>query len=211
MIERVNDALVKIPTTRRDDALLLFTAHSIPRAMADGCRYEAQLREACHLVGEGVGRDDWQLVYQSRSGPPQQPWLEPDVLDFIRRVAGVERQRAPSRVEPLGARPSLDPSHPIRDVAILPIGFISDHLEVIYDLDTEAKQLCGELGINMVRAETVGTHPRFVGMIRELINERLTDAPVRLALGTLGPKEDICPDDCCVYAPRTTPNSTTQD
>lgn len=201
MIERVNDALAEIPTERRDQALLLFTAHSIPQAMAAGCRYEAQLREACRLVGEGVGRDDWRLVYQSRSGPPQQPWLEPDVLDFIPRVAGVERQRSPSLVEPLGARPGLDPSHPMRDVVIAPIGFISDHMEVVYDLDTEARGLCDELAINMVRAATVGTHPRFIRMIRELIDERLADAPVRLALGTLGPKEDFCPDDCCVYTP----------
>ena len=158
----------------------MFTAHSIPQAMADGCRYEAQLREACRLVAEGAGRDDWQLVYQSRSGPPQQPWLEPDVLDFLR-----QRQ---SR-------------QPLADVAVAPIGFTSDHLEVLYDLDTEAKGLCDELGIHMVRAATVGTHPRFIRMIRELVEERLTDTPNRLALGALGPKEDVCPDDCCVYTP----------
>ena len=184
MIERVHDALAKIPAAHRDDALVLFSAHSIPQAMADGCRYEAQLREACRLVGEGVGRDNWQLVYQSRSGPPQQPWLEPDVLDFIRQ-ANLRR--------------------PMTDIVIAPISFISDHMEVIYDLDTEAKHLCDELGINMVRAATVGTHPRFVRMIRELIEERLTDAPERLALGTLGPKDDVCPDDCCLYTPTRRP------
>jgi protoporphyrin/coproporphyrin ferrochelatase len=179
-IELVSDALAQIPIDRRDDAQLIFTAHSIPQSMADGCRYEEQLREACRLVGAGVGRDNWQLVYQSRSGPPQQPWLDPDVLDFIRQ------QHATS---------------PLTDVVVAPIGFISDHLEVLYDLDTEAKRLCDELGINMVRAATVGTHPRFIHMIRELIEERLADSPVRLALGTLGPKQDVCPDDCCVCPP----------
>jgi ferrochelatase len=183
-IERVRDSLQQIPATRRHDALLLFTAHSIPQAMAAGCQYELQLREACRLVGEGVGRDNWQLVYQSRSGPPRQPWLEPDVLDFIRQW---HSEQSPT------------------DVVIAPIGFISDHLEVIYDLDTEAKHLCDALGIHMVRAATVGTHPRFIRMIRELIEERLTDAPDRIALGALGPKEDVCPDDCCVYTPTRRP------
>ncbi|MGD9635226.1 MAG: ferrochelatase [Pirellulales bacterium] len=180
MIERTRDALEQIPAARRDATPLIFTAHSIPQAMAAGCRYEEQLRDACQLVSAGVGRDAWQLVYQSRSGPPSQPWLEPDVMDFIR-----QRHTA----------------SPLRDVVVVPIGFISDHLEVIYDLDTEAKQECADLDIELVRAATVGTHPRFVTMIRQLIEERLTDNPRRLALGGLGPKEDVCPDDCCLYRP----------
>jgi ferrochelatase len=179
MIERTRIALEQVPAERRDRAMLIFTAHSIPTAMAAGCRYEEQLRESCRLVAEGVGRTDWRLVYQSRSGPPQQPWLEPDVGDFLKRcqVSGVR----------------------CRDIVVVPIGFISDHMEVMYDLDTEARQLCEQLGINMVRAGTVGTHPRFVQMIRELIEERLTDSPQRLALGNLGPSHDFCPDDCCRY------------
>jgi len=181
MIERTRAALDEIPAERRDRALVVFTAHSIPQAMADGCRYEVQLREACGLVGEGVGRNDWQLAYQSRSGPPQQPWLEPDIGDLLR---------------------DQHSARPVRDAVVIPIGFISDHLEVIYDLDTEARQACDELGINMVRAGTVGTHPRFVRMIRELIEERMSDSPNRLALGTLGPKEDDCPDDCCLFPQR---------
>ena len=185
MIERTRDALVQIPAERRGEALLLFTAHSIPQAMADGCHYEAQLREACRLVGEGVGRDDWRLVYQSRSGPPQQPWLEPDIGDFLRKRHVEQR---------------------IQDVVVVPIGFISDHMEVRYDLDTEAREICDALDVNMVRAATVGTHLRFVRMIRQLIEERLSDAPQRLALGVLGPKEDVCPDDCCVYTPRPRPD-----
>jgi ferrochelatase len=184
MIERTREALTQIPADRRDEAPLVFTAHSIPQAMADGCRYEAQLREACRLVGEGVGRDDWQLVYQSRSGLPQQPWLVPDVGDFLR---------------------DRHAESPLQDVVVVPIGFISDHLEVLYDLDTEVRALCDSRQINLVRAATVGTHPRFVRMVRELVEERLGDHPQRLALGTHGPKEDVCPDDCCVYSPRPRP------
>jgi ferrochelatase len=184
MIEKTQAALAEIPADRRGDTVLLFTAHSIPQGMADGCKYEAQLQDACSLVAQGAGRDQWHLVYQSRSGPPQQPWLEPDVGDFIR-----ERHA----------------SAPLRDVVVVPIGFISDHLEVLFDLDTEAHDLCESLGINMFRAATVGTHPRFIRMIRELIEERLSPTPNRLALGTLGPKEDVCPEDCCVYQPAARP------
>ena len=177
LAERTRAALAQLPADRRGAALLVFTAHSIPQSMAAGCAYELQLREACRLVAERHGRDDWQLVYQSRSGPPHQPWLEPDVCDFLR---------------------DRHARQPIRDVVLVPIGFISDHLEVLYDLDTQARELCDRLGINMIRAATVGTHPRFIRMIRELIAERLSDAPERLALGTLGPKEDVCPEDCCL-------------
>jgi ferrochelatase len=184
MIENVRAALEQIPTDRRDNAKLIFTAHSIPQAMAANCRYEQQLREASRLVAEGLSRQDWTLVYQSRSGPPQQPWLEPDVGDFIET-----RHKESS----------------IRDAVIIPIGFISDHLEVLFDLDTEVRQLCERLGINMVRAATVGTHPRFVRMIRELIEERMSDSPRRLALGELGPSHDVCPVDCCMYTPTRPP------
>jgi protoporphyrin/coproporphyrin ferrochelatase len=234
MIERTREALELIPAERRGKALLLFTAHSIPAAMAAGCRYEDQLREASRLVAEGVGRGGvvaglptethraesgdprttarmpWQLVYQSRSGPPSQAWLEPDVGEFLQEVAGVEALPSPQCA---GGSLSLDPRHPVnrvRDVVVVPIGFISDHMEVLYDLDTEVRQLCERLGINMVRAGTVGTHPRFVKMIRELIEERMSDAPQRRALGAMGPSHDVCPDDCCLYVP-TRPATTTND
>jgi ferrochelatase len=167
MIERVQAAFNELPA-----AALLFTAHSIPLAMAQTSRYEQQLREACRLVAAGVGRTEWSLVYQSRSGPPSQPWLEPDIGDALRSLSGV------------------------RDVVIAPIGFISDHMEVVYDLDTEARGICQELGINMVRAGTVGTHSKFVNMIRELVLERLDHAPPR-ALGTLGVCSAVCAPDCC--------------
>jgi ferrochelatase len=182
VIERTRAALEQITIERRNSALLLFTAHSIPIAMAEGSRYEEQLRESSRLVAEGVGHNNWQLVYQSRSGPPQQPWLEPDIGDYLKESR--QADTLPS------------------DVVVVPIGFISDHMEVLYDLDTEAKQFCDTLGVNMVRAGTVGTHPRFVQMIRELVEERLSNTPNRLALGKLGPNHDDCPDDCCLYAPK---------
>ncbi|REJ68669.1 MAG: ferrochelatase [Planctomycetota bacterium] len=179
-VENLRAALEQIPAARRDAAAIVYTAHSIPSAMADNCRYAAQLEDACRTVSEAVGRDAWRLVYQSRSGPPQQPWLEPDIGDYLRELrAG-------------GAT----------DAVVLPIGFISDHLEVIWDLDTEAQEIAGEIGLNMVRAATVGVHPRFITMIRELVEERMNDAADRPAVGRLGPSHDVCPQDCCLYTPR---------
>jgi ferrochelatase len=181
MIERTRDALLKIEPPRTAEAHLLFTAHSIPLAMAQNCQYEAHFREASRLVAEGVGHTNWQLVYQSRSGPPSQPWLEPDVGDALAEIAAANGSR---------------------DVVLVPIGFISDHMEVLYDLDEEARQKADILGLNLVRAGTVGTHPRFVRMVRELVEERMTDSPNRLALGSLGASHDVCPPDCCKYEPR---------
>ncbi|HWT00468.1 MAG TPA: ferrochelatase [Pyrinomonadaceae bacterium] len=179
-VENVRAALDEIPAARRGRAQIAFTAHSIPLSMAAGCDYEAQLLETCRLVAEGAGHDRWRLVFQSRSGPPSQPWLEPDILDYLRELkeAGTE------------------------DVVVAPVGFISDHMEVLYDLDTEARALCSRLDLNMVRAATVGAHPTFVKMIRELVLERLsTDAPRRF-LGTRGPSHDVCPADCCLMSAR---------
>ena len=179
-VESVGKCLAEIPEERRENALLMFTAHSIPMSMADNCNYVKQLNEACRLVAEGVGHGRYELVYQSRSGPPQQPWLEPDVCD---------------RIEELHTAGQL------QDLVILPIGFVSDHMEVLFDIDTEAKELCEKLGIPLHRAATVGTHPRFVQMVRELVEERLSDEPQRLCLGDLGPSHDVCPTDCCLYTP----------
>jgi ferrochelatase len=175
--EHLQRALEQVPTERHSATALLFTAHSIPLAMSVNCRYVEQLRESCRLVAEPFGRSDWQLVYQSRSGPPSQPWLEPDICDHLRQ---------------------LKQTTDVRDVVIVPIGFVSDHMEVIYDLDTEAAEVCRQLGIHYVRSATPGTHPRFIRMIRELIDERMTDRPQRLALGKLGPGHDVCPADCCL-------------
>jgi protoporphyrin/coproporphyrin ferrochelatase len=175
-VERVRSALNLLPDKTRDRALVVYTAHSIPVSMAQSCLYVSQLEEVCHLVSTELGRSRDRLVFQSRSGPVAQPWLEPDVLDHLREIK--QRDLAAG-------------------VVIAPIGFISDHMEVLYDLDTEAKQLCAELQLPMVRAGTVGAHPRFVRMIRELIEERMSEEPVRASLGALGPSHDVCPLDCC--------------
>lgn len=174
--DRVRAALDQVPNDRRPTARLIFTAHSIPQVMADHCRYQEQLGETCRLVAESLGREDWRLVYQSRSGAPTQPWLGPDILDELGHQA----------------------SDGARDVVISPIGFLSDHLEVLYDLDTEAQRLSQDLGLNMVRAATVGTHPNFIEMIRELILERLSPETPRRAIGRFGPHHDDCPADCCL-------------
>ncbi|MCC6764271.1 MAG: ferrochelatase [Deltaproteobacteria bacterium] len=158
----------------RDTARLVFTAHSVPRSMADGCAYERELRANAALVAERLGHVRWDLAWQSRSGPPQVPWLEPDVLDHVRALhaAGVS------------------------GIVIAPIGFLSDHVEVLYDLDVEARRFCDDLGLAMVRAATVGTHPSFVACVRELVLERLRGAPPR-SVGPLPPSPDVCPPDCC--------------
>jgi protoporphyrin/coproporphyrin ferrochelatase len=174
--DRVKQALETIPQDRREAAHLIYTAHSIPMAMAQACDYEMQLKETCRLVTEELGRTEWRLVYQSRSGPPSQAWLEPDILECLREIK-----------EQCGTG----------DVVISPVGFVSDHMEILFDLDTEAAELCEQLGLQMVRAKTVGTHPRFIRMIRELICERMDENPRKAALGVLGPRPDVCPADCC--------------
>jgi ferrochelatase len=165
--DRVRAALEQIPA-----AQIIFTAHSVPRAMAESSDYEQQLNESCRLVAESLGIGSWRLVYQSRSGAPGQPWLEPDIGDVLRAM------------------------EPGQDIVVAPIGFISDHMEVLYDLDTEARAISEERGLRMVRAATVGVHPKFLAMIRELIRERLGGCEAR-AIGKYGPHQHVCPAECC--------------
>jgi len=179
--DQVGGALGRIPAERSSKAVVLYTAHSIPLAMAQNCEYEVQLGETARLVSNRLGHGDYRIVYQSRSGPPSQAWLEPDVCDAIK---GLHNEAQP------------------KDLVIAPIGFLSDHLEVLYDLDLEAKRLCDDLGINMERAATVGTHRRFMQMIRELVAERISQTPIRTAMGVFGPSHDVCPPDCCRYEPQ---------
>ncbi len=176
--ELLRKTLDRIPDDRRAHAPVLFCAHSIPMSMADNSQYQLQLMEACRLVAEQAGHAKWELVFQSRSGPQQQPWLEPDVCD---------------RIVQLYAQAN------IIDVVLHPIGFVSDHMEVLYDLDDEAAKLCEEKKIAFYRVPTVGIHPRFVSMIRELIVERMSPGAERPSLGILGPKHDVCPENCCLY------------
>jgi len=170
-VEQIRMALTQVDESPH----LVFTAHSIPESMAANCEYASQLNEASRLVAEALGQKNWKLVYQSRSGSPIQPWLGPDVCDHLRelKAAGVTH------------------------VVVAPIGFVSDHMEVIYDLDIEASKVADELGLRMVRVATAGTHPLFTKMIRELILERTDGLPVR-AIGLHGPTHDVCPVDCCV-------------
>ncbi len=176
MADRVREAIGRLATATRSRAVVAYTAHSIPLAMANGSQYVQQLEESCRLVSARLGRSGDRLVYQSRSGPPTQPWLEPDVLAYLRNA---KRDGAPA-------------------IVLAPIGFISDHMEVLYDLDTEARDLCAEIGLPMERAGTVGTHPKFVAMIRELVMERMDERHDRPALGNFGPSHDVCPENCCL-------------
>ncbi|MCP9493221.1 MAG: ferrochelatase [Pyrinomonadaceae bacterium MAG19_C2-C3] len=179
-------ALHEIPPERRAETRIAFTAHSIPVSMATNCTYEAQLSETCRLVAEAVNHPHWQLVYQSRSGQANQAWLEPDICDYLHTL----RRKA------------------VTDVVIAPVGFISDHIEVLFDLDTEARQVSQEINLNMIRAATVGTHPAFIDMICELITERMNDNAVRRFIGTRGANHDVCPVNCCLPAVR--PNLNTE-
>ncbi len=157
-------------------AHVVCTAHSLPLAMAEASDYVAQLRESERLVvGRGAPGHPHSLAYTSRSGPPTQPWLEPDIgvhLDTL-AAAGVP------------------------GVVVVPIGFVSDHMEVVQDLDVVASGRAEALGLPFARAATPGTDPDFVAMIRELVEERLDPSLSRRALGTLGVRPDVCPG-CCL-------------
>lgn len=149
-------------------AAVLMSAHSIPAAMAATCDYEKQLVAAAGTIGDLAGVEDWSLVYQSRSGPPSVPWLEPDVNDAIT---------------------ALPPS--IESVIVVPIGFVSDHMEVIYDLDHQAAATAAARGLRFVRTPTPGTDPRFVAMICDLV-DRLHELPP-------------CAPGCCAASARSGP------
>ena len=178
------EAVRSLPDGTRDDFDLIFTAHSIPVSMADasgpaGGAYQAQLAEAGRLVAAEIGFErPWLLAYSSRSGPPSQPWLEPDINDVL-----ADRAAAGSRA-----------------VVVVPIGFVSDHMEVKFDLDVEAAHTADRLGLAFARAATPGTDHSFVSMITDLVCERLDDtAP--LVLGALGAGPDSCPAGCCGAVP----------
>jgi protoporphyrin/coproporphyrin ferrochelatase len=185
-VDRVRDVLATLAPNEREHARLVFTAHSIPQAMdassgpgADGL-YHRQHYETARLVTalvRGAGAE-FDLVWQSRSGPPQVPWLEPDINDHLRSLAARD----------------------VRAVVVCPTGFVSDHVEVLWDLDTEARQTAASLGIRFARAGTAGTHPAFVTAIRELVLEQLSDDAPK-TIGTLGLSGIDCPVGCCP-APR---------
>ncbi|MET7761232.1 ferrochelatase [Streptomyces sp. NPDC005393] len=200
MVDATLAALAELPEGLRAGAHLAFTTHSIPTAAADtsgpvedhgeGGAYVAQHLDVARLIAgavrEQTGADHpWRLVYQSRSGAPHIPWLEPDICDHLEELHG---EGAPAAV-------------------MIPIGFVSDHMEVKYDLDTEATAKAAELGLPVARASTVGADPRFASAVRDLVLERATTerfvegraavTPERCALGSLGASHDLCPAGCC--------------
>ena len=160
--DRLREALDALATS---DVRVAFTAHSIPLTMSEVSPYEAQLTAACEAVAGRCQLPSWDLVYQSRSGPPSQSWLEPDICDHLEAIAGN-----------------------CSAVIIHPIGFLSDHLEVLYDLDTEARGVCDRLNLNMIRAGTVGDHPALIGALADLIQNHL-DPTVQIP---------SCPVGCCM-------------
>jgi ferrochelatase len=185
--ERLSAAIEEVPAALRDGVHVAFTAHSIPESLGRACQYEPQLRETSRLVAEkaGLGLHQWRLVYQSRSGRPEDPWLGPDICDHLRSIR----------------------AQGVTDVVVMPIGFLSDHMEVLYDLDYEARHVCDDMGLSIIRASTVGTHPLFVRMLRELIEERLSGSAERRAVGDLAVRPDVCAADCCpapTFPPRNT-------
>ena len=177
-------ALATLPAEVREEAHLVFTAHSVPVAMAEasgprGGRYVAELTEAARLIAQriGDGQHPWSLAYQSRSGSPRVPWLEPDVNDHLGELA----------------------KSGTRAVVVIPVGFVFDHMEVRHDLDVEAAQTAGSLGLVCARAATPGASPRFASMITDLIRERAArpGSPPPAALGIMGAAARDCPSHCC--------------
>ncbi|MFG2718428.1 ferrochelatase [Streptomyces sp. NPDC048416] len=197
MIDGVLASLAELPEDVRAGARLAFTTHSIPEAAADtsgpvaehgdGGAYVREHLDVARVIADAVRAETgverpWQLVYQSRSGAPHIPWLEPDICDHLEAV---HREGAPA-------------------VVMVPIGFVSDHMEVLYDLDTEATAKAAELGLPVARSATVGADPRFAAAVRDLVLERAATErglpAERCALGALGPSHDLCAVGCCPAA-----------
>jgi len=196
----VADALATLDPEARAGVRLVCTAHSVPEGMATasgshtagtraggvGGRYSTELREVSKLISERTlgGSAPFDLAYQSRSGPPSVPWLEPDVNEQLARLA----------------------KDGASGVVVAPVGFVSDHMEVVHDLDVEAAETAASLGLPFARAKAPGSTPGFAAMVRELVAERTEGAPA-LALGDLGLGAFAggalnCPADCCRYAPQ---------
>lgn len=173
--DHITHALNALPSNRRSNARLIFTAHSIPVAMANEARYEKDLRESAELIAKQIPTTNWAIVYQSRSGRPQDPWLEPDICDYLRD----EKRRG------------LDA------VVVSPIGFVADHIEVLYDLDTEAALVAQELNITMTRACAVNDHPAFLDMMADVIQSTCQrygrGIPLQISVGARGPKPELPP------------------
>ena len=173
---RLREALQPIPASERNTVQLIFTAHSIPKKMADKSQYVNQLNEVCSMIGQKLGMPNWKLAYQSRSGPPTVPWLEPDIGDCLSQVKAENMDR----------------------VLVFPLGFMSDHVEVLFDLDVELRRKVESLGLQYVRASTVGNHSSIVEMIHDLVCERINTAAEPSWIGVLGPSPNQCSPECCI-------------
>jgi ferrochelatase len=149
---QIGNELDAIAPERRKDVALIFTAHSVPAAMAARSPYVAELEASCRLVAQGLGRERWSLAYQSRSGNPRDPWLEPDIAQALRAAAGAG----------------------VKEVVVAPIGFVADHVEVLYDLDIEARKIAEEHGLKFHRAGTPNDHPLFIRMIADVVDKQLS-------------------------------------
>ncbi len=147
MVARAADALAQVPAPNRADALLVFTAHSVPVAMASGSPYARQIESAALVIAGRLGHARWQVAYQSRSGAPSDPWLEPDICDALRGMKG----------------------QGIEDVVVAPIGFVCDHVEVLYDLNVQARAVAAEADLRFHRAQTANDHPAFIAMLADLV------------------------------------------
>ena len=150
-VELIQSAMLKIDTASRPSTPLIFTAHSLPAAMAARSPYVEQLQTSARLIAEKLGRQNYSLAFQSRSGRPSDPWLEPDIGDALRKLAGEGD----------------------KEVVVAPVGFVCDHVEVLYDLDIEAKKLADGLGVKMIRASCPNDHPTFVRMMADVIGAKI--------------------------------------
>lgn len=151
--DRTTVALSRLPADRRAAAHVVFTAHSLPTGPPSSAAYARQVAEGAQLVAGRIGPNAWSVAYQSRSGPPSVPWLGPDIGDALGRLAG----------------------EGVRDVVVVPLGFVSDNIEILYDLDTEARQVAGEHGLDMIRADAVNDHPLFIRLLAELVRRTAAD------------------------------------
>ncbi|MEZ4705395.1 MAG: ferrochelatase [Bdellovibrionota bacterium] len=172
--QRMEEALAK-DSSSMERTKVLFTAHSLPLSMSQSSDYTLQLQNTSELIAKQVNLPHWELCYQSRSGGPSQPWLEPDVCDVIRSTSKKDFDR----------------------IMVHPVGFVSDHMEIIFDLDRDAKQCAKECGFSFVRSQTPGTHPTMIELIVDLIKEYIDPHHPRPSLGDLGPRPRHCPPGCC--------------
>ena len=172
--DRIGDALSQLDADQRGDARLVFTAHSIPETWVATSPYVDQLQAAADYLARKVApKLAWDLVYQSRSGSPRDPWLGPDIVEHLRDLAATGG----------------------KTVVVVPLGFVSDHMEVKFDLDVQAREAAEALGLTMVRAATPGTHPAFVSALHDLVEEQTASTQILAAVGETWPNP--CPAGCC--------------